>query len=238
LNKNINNSIFDPSTAPEYIKARLKESYDAMADTYGARFTRDDGSVSVRLSYIGKMIEQLSASGVIEANVLELGCGSGIPATKFLLQNTKPKFRVTGNDLSTTQIRLARENLASFADRTTFLEGDMLALDFSDSTFDAVTGFYSVIHLPRQEQTQLMKKIASWLKPGGYFLANFSGEETEKAEIDKWLNHEKGWMFWSGWGKDGSLEIVEEAGLEVLTGEVLEDVGDSTFLWVLAKKSL
>jgi ubiquinone/menaquinone biosynthesis C-methylase UbiE len=219
------------------MKARLKESYDAMADTYGNRFTKEDVSVSVRLGYTKKMIEQLAASGVTEANVLELGCGSGIPATKFLLENEKPKFRVTGNDLSTTQIKLARENLASFEDRTTLIEGDMLALDFPDSTFDAVTGFYSVIHLPREEQTQLMKKIAAWLKPGGYFLANFSGEDMEKAEMDKWLNHEKGWMFWSGWGKEGSLKIVQEAGLEVLIGEVLEDVGDATFLWVLAKKS-
>jgi hypothetical protein len=30
---------------------------------------------------------------------------------------------------------------------------------------------------------------------------------------------------------------VKDVGLEVLIGEVLEDVGDSTFLWVLAKKS-
>ncbi|KAH3919130.1 hypothetical protein HBI56_100290 [Parastagonospora nodorum] len=74
----------------------------------------------------------------------------------------------------------------------------MLALDFPDSAFDAVTGFQSIIHLPREEQTQLMKKIAGWLKPGGYFLANFSAVELEKLEVDRWLDHEKGWMFWSG----------------------------------------
>lgn len=54
-----------------------------------------------------------------------------------MLQNEKPKFRVTGNDLSTVQTKLARENLATFKDRTTLIEGDMLALDFLDSTFDA-----------------------------------------------------------------------------------------------------
>jgi len=105
------------------------------------------------------MIEHLNASEATEANDLKLGCGPGVPATKFILRNENPKFRVTGNDLSTMQINLARENLASFTDRTTPIEGDILVHDFADSTFDAVTGFYSVIHLPREVQTQLLKKI-------------------------------------------------------------------------------
>lgn len=225
----------DVSAVPENLKARLKESYDAMAETYAARFTKEDDPV--RLGYIRHLIEQLNTSGTNEASVLELGCGTGIPATKFMLQNDKPRFHVTGNDLSTTQIKLAHENLAGFKDRLTLAEGDMLSLDFPDSTFDAVTGFYSVIHLPREEQTQLVKKIHAWLKPGGYFLANFSAEDMERAEIQNWLKHEKGWMFWSGWGKDGSLKIVKDVGMEVLIGEVLEEVGDAKFLWVLAKKS-
>lgn len=212
----------------------MKESYDAIAETYAARFTKEDDPV--RLGYIGHLIEQFNISGTREANVLELGCGTGIPATKFMLQNDKPSFRVTGNDLSTTQIKLARENLTGFEGKLTLVEGDMSSLNFPDATFDAVMGFYSVIHLPREEQTQIMKKIYTWLKPGGYFLANFSAEDMERAEIHNWLKHEKGWMFWSGWGKDGSLKIVKDLGLEVLIGEVLEDVGDAMFLWVLAKK--
>jgi hypothetical protein len=80
--------------------------------------------------------------------------------------------------------------------------------------------------------------IAGWLKPGGYFLANFAADELEKLEVDKWLDHEKGWMFWSGWGKDGTLKMVKDAGLEVLVEEVVEEVGDATFLWVLARKAL
>ncbi|KAH5332324.1 hypothetical protein HBI23_071780 [Parastagonospora nodorum] len=74
----------------------------------------------------------------------------------------------------------------------------MLALDFSNSALDAVTEFNSIMRLPREEQTQLMKKIAGWLEPGGYFLANFSADDLEKLEVDRWLDHEKVWMFWSG----------------------------------------
>jgi ubiquinone/menaquinone biosynthesis C-methylase UbiE len=153
-----------------------------------------------------------------------------------MLDNDTPTFTVIGNDISTAQLNLARSNLAGYEDRVTFVETDMLSLDFPDAAFDIVTGFYSIIHLPREEQIQLMCKIVKWLKPGGYFLANFGAEEMVTHEMDNWLGHEKGWMFWSGWGKEGSLKMVEDVGMEVVLNEVHEEVGDATFLWVLAQK--
>ncbi|KAH7396838.1 methyltransferase domain-containing protein [Phaeosphaeria sp. MPI-PUGE-AT-0046c] len=220
-------------TVPENLKARVKASYDAIADAYAERFTKEDDPV--RLRYIRHLIEHFRKEAT-SVNVLELGCGSGIPATKYMLQNESPKITVTGNDISTAQLKLARSNLAAYKDRVTLLENDMLGLDFPSTTFDAVTGFYSIIHLPREEQTQLMKKVFAWLKPGGYFLANFAVEEAATHEIKDWMQHEKGWMFWSGWGTEGSLKMVEELGMEVLLQEELEEVADATFLWILARK--
>jgi ubiquinone/menaquinone biosynthesis C-methylase UbiE len=228
-------SMSNAPIVPDNLKARMKESYDAIAEQYASKFTKADDPV--RLNYIRHLFKHVKASGKGVVNVLELGCGSGIPATKFMLRNDQPTFHVIGNDISSAQLDYARSNLAEFGGRVTLVEGDMLSLEFPDATFDAVTGFYSVIHLPREEQTQLMRKIAAWLKPDGLFLANFGVEERATIEDDRWLAHEKGWMFWSGWGKEGSLKMVEEAGLQVLLKEVLEDVGDATFLWVLAKKS-
>lgn len=118
----------------------------------------------------------------------------------------------------------------------TLVESDMLSLSFPPASFDAVTGFYSIIHLPREEQTQLMAKIAEWVKPGGYLLANFSIVAASTSEEDKWLGHEKGWMFWSSWGEERSVEMVEKAGFEVEVREVKQADGDSTFVWVLARK--
>jgi ubiquinone/menaquinone biosynthesis C-methylase UbiE len=205
-----------------------------MAETYATHFTTDDDPA--RLGYIQHLIEHMKNSGRSAVDVLELGCGAGIPATKFMLRNKEPSFRVTGNDLSSTQLNQARSNLAGFEDRLKLVEGDMLSLSFPDSTFDAVTGFYSIIHLPRQEQTELMHKIFAWLKPGGLFLSNFSAEELPASETDNWLGHEKGWMFWSGWGEKASLKMVEDVGLKVLIKELHQAVGDAKFVWVLAKK--
>ena len=74
----------------------------------------------------------------------------------------------------------------------------MLALDFTPAAFDAVVGMYSIIHLPRAEQVEMLRKIVTWLKPGGWLLANFAAEEMAGTEISNWLEEEKGWMFCSG----------------------------------------
>ena len=217
----------------------MKASYDAIADTYNAEFTKPNDTL--RLDYLDRLLTKLQQSSSCSDNntvrVLELGCGAGVPATKFLLKRPNPVFHVTGNDISTTQLDLARTHLSAYEDRLTLVQGDMLGLDFAPASFDAVTGFYSIIHLPRDEQTLLMAKIAAWLKPGGYLLANFLVMTIETLQMEKWLGHEKGWMFWSGWGEEKSVEMVEKAGFEVEVREVKQAEGDAPFVWVLARKA-
>jgi SAM-dependent methyltransferase len=168
--------------------------------------------------------------------VLELGCGHGLPVTQKLLSH--PNFSVIANDLSSAQLALARTNLQPDPpSRLTLLEGDMLALDFPPASLDAVIAMYSIIHLPRAEQVEMLGKIVTWLKPGGWVLANFAAVELEGREVQNWLKEEKGWMFWSSWGSEGTLEKVREVGLEVVVQETVEDVVDVAFLWILARKS-
>jgi SAM-dependent methyltransferase len=212
----------------------MKASYDAIAEKYNKEFYKVDDPL--RKDYLGRLVAHLQSNGNDTAKVLELGCGAGVPATKFLLDIEKPLFNITGNDISTAQLDLARSNLAQYTDRLTLVENDMLALSFPAATFDAITGFYSIIHLPREEQTQLMGKIAEWLKPGGYFLANFSVRDLGTLTEERWLGHEEGWMYWSSWGEKKNVEMVENVGLEVLVKEVKQAVDDTTFVWVLAKK--
>ena len=217
----------------------MKASYDAIAETYSAIYTDVDDPI--RRDYLGRLVARLRSEGGgggggDTAKVLELGCGAGIPATKFLLETEKPLFHMTGNDISTAQLELAKSNLAKYTDRLALVEGDMLALEFPPASLDAVTGFYSIVHLPREEQTQLMGKIFEWLRPGGYFLANFSILTTSNHEEQKWLGHEKGWMFWAGWGEEKSVEMVENAGLKVEVKEVKQAENDSAYVWVLARK--
>ncbi len=221
----------------EDLKARLKASYDAIAPKYN-EWTIPH--YRHRLEYLDKLLCLLPLSDPSKSvHVLELGCGCGLPVTQKLL--SYPNISVTANDLSGKQIELAKSNLlgnphndATVA-RLMLNEGDMTALSFPKSSFDAVLAFYSIIHLPRTEQKELIRNIASWLKPGGYFLANFAVDEMESLVVDQWLD-ERGWMFWSSWGEKGTLELMKEIGLEVVTREVEHDAVDASFLWIIAKR--
>ena len=227
---------YEETSVPEDLKARLKTSYDAIAEPYN-KWTEEHHEV--RMKYLDKFIAQLPrAEGQEKTRILELGCGAGDPATKILAGI--PGAEVTGNDLSTRQIELARENAKTWnlGDSTVnFVEGDMAdlsVLDFPAGSLDGVVALYSVIHLPREEQSSMLARIAGWLRPGGVLLANFSSGEMEGVVMEKWLD-EKGWMFWSGWGV-GTVEKVEGEGMEVLDKGLEGEGVDVKFLWVVAKK--
>lgn len=224
----------DKSAVPDNLKSRMKESYDTIAKLYATNYTEENEPL--RLGYLKTLLEHVGAASPASANILELGCGSGVPATKFLLENEKPLISVTGNDISTSQLDLARSALAKYDDRLTLVEGDMLSLSFSDGSLDAVTAFYSIIHLPRDEQSKMMAKIHKWLRPGGYFLATFGTQELAVNEQQHWLEHDKGWMFWSSWGEEGSVNMVKDAGMAILVRDVHTDADGGQFVWVLAKK--
>ncbi|KAL2109018.1 hypothetical protein VUR80DRAFT_3056 [Thermomyces stellatus] len=223
---------FTKTQAPAGLKARLKTSYDAIAEMYN-KWTEDHHAV--RLKYLGEFKSRLRTTPPVR--ILELGCGAGVPATRVLAGI--PGAEVVANDLSTRQIALARENAEAWAGGRSvrFVEGDMMdpsVLDFPAGSLDGVVAFYSLIHLPRDEQSEMLARIARWLRPGGVLLANFSADETEGVIMEAWL-HEQGWMFWSGWG-EGTVGRVEGEGMRVLVKELEGEGVDVEFLWVVAEK--
>lgn len=218
------------SKDPENMKARLKDAYDAIAPVY------DKWAIArpaTRLKYLHSLLNILPTPTEARLlSVLELGCGGGVPVAEVLLK--VPHLAYAGNDMSGEQIALAKANVPG-AERGTWLEGDMTQLRFGAGSLDGVLAMFSLIHLPRAEQTQMLGQIHGWLRPGAYMLANFSEEEAETIVMEGWL-HEKGWMYWSGWGADKTLAQVKEAGFEVVESKVEQDDTDAKFLWIIAKK--
>ncbi|KAF2243779.1 hypothetical protein BU26DRAFT_580919 [Trematosphaeria pertusa] len=149
----------DSTAIPSDLKARLKFSYDAITTQYNTQFVTEHDPI--RLDYLSRLLSLLSSTNKEIASVQELGCGAGIPGTRTLPEHAKPNIHVTANNLSSTQVALARENLLSYASKLTLVEGDMMTLSFPSSCLDAVIGFYSIIHLPRAEQTELVKRIGN-----------------------------------------------------------------------------
>jgi SAM-dependent methyltransferase len=161
-------------------------------------------------------------------DALDLGCGTGRHVTAPL---AAAGFRVTGLDLSARSLDVARQELPSVR----FLEGDMAKADFPAGSFDLVTAFYSIIHLPREEHGEVLRRVARWLRPGGGLIASL-GTSCGDAYEEDWLGVP---MYWSSWDHRTNRQLITDAGLEILVDTVettLEDDQPVAFQWVIAYK--
>jgi cyclopropane fatty-acyl-phospholipid synthase-like methyltransferase len=202
----------------------VERGYDHMAEQYLATKDPEDPLALAALEDLASVVPQGAA-------VLDLGCGAGVPATRWLAERG---FAVTGVDVSARQLELARRNVPT----ATFIKADMADLSFSPETFDAVVAFHSIIHVPRTEHPALLRRIHRWLKPGGIFLGTMTVTDYEGRE-DDW----EGWgapMVWSHYDGDANVAMLRETGFELRYAEprTSQGTGDETetWLWVLAGK--
>jgi SAM-dependent methyltransferase len=194
---------------------------DAIAEAYLAWGSRVAGDPRERF------VDDLAARLPDGARVLDLGCGAGVPSTRRLAE----RFDVVGVDVSERQIELARANVPGAA----FVCADLTELRLDEGTFAAVTALYSVSHVPRAEHGALFGRIASWLAPGGLFLASL-GSRDSPDWTGEWLGVP---MFFSSYDADTNRGLVEAAGLLPVLAEVVtmrEPEGEVAFLWLLARK--
>src|SRR5436853_1993549 len=162
------------------------------------------------------------------ADVLELGCGRGVPCTRELAR----RHRVTGVDISAVQVELARHHVPEAG----FVHADAAEVEIAAGSLDAVVALYFFGHLPLYEQPELLRRATGWLRDGGLLLATFgAGERGEEVDED-WLGAP---MYFASLGGESYLPLVRESGLEVLREEVVVQNepghGDVGFRLVLAR---
>ena len=195
-------------------KERLvKKGYDKIAETYQAdRHTFDHSEELTKFAAL------LPKNG----KVLDVGCGAGIPVAKFLAE---AGFEVVGIDFSEKMLKLARKNVP----KATFVRRDMTKMDFIDSSFDGLTAFYSIIHVPREKHSLLLKSFSRILKPDGTMLVCMGPDDWESTEEYYGIR-----MFWSQYSPEKSLQLANDAGFEVIFDKVLER-GKERHYWILAR---
>ena len=106
------------------------------------------------------------------AEILDLGCGTGIPVMKYLLSKG---IQVAGVDASYRMLEIAKNNFPS----EDFILADMRQLSL-DRKFDAVIAWHSFFHLRPEDQPGMFGIFRAHLKPGGVLLFT-SGKEYGEA---------------------------------------------------------
>jgi SAM-dependent methyltransferase len=199
----------------------VAEGYDDAAERYAALESPDAPWPRVRR--LLDLLARLPAS----ADVIDLGCGSGIPALQIMSES----HTVTGVEISRVQAELARRN----APAARIIRGGMSDVSFAPASFDAITAFYVVDHLPRDEHSHLFRRFNDWLRPNGYLLFTVEPYD-EPGEVREWEGVP---MFFSQFDPTTTLDLVADAGFNVISHEVetqLEGSQEVDFLWVLAQR--
>lgn len=154
--------------------------------------------------------------------VLDVGCGAGVPVAKFLVE---AGFEVVGIDFSEKMLKLARKNVP----QGTFVRMNMTKMDFADNSFDGLTAFYSIIHVPREKHSLLFKSFNRILRPDGIMLVCMGPDDWESTEEYYGIR-----MFWSQYNPKKSLQLVNDACFEVISDKILER-GKERHYWILAR---
>jgi SAM-dependent methyltransferase len=203
-------------------KRVVAAGYDSIADRY-LEWAASFHPLAVR------WVENLLRRLPVGSDLLDLGCGRGVPATRALAQ----RHRVTGVDISRAQIERARREVPE----ATFLQGDAATLEWPSASFDAVVSLYMFGHVPRRQQARLLERIGSWLRPGGWLLCTMGIGGSDDVVEDDWLGVP---MFFASFDADTNRGLVRDAGFELVSERIVpqEEPGHGlvSFMWVLARR--
>jgi SAM-dependent methyltransferase len=185
-------------------KELVRRGYDAVSQRYDETY----GAETKYQPWLAALVATLPPG----STVVDLGCGSGVPVARAF---AAAGHRVVGVDFSEGQLGRAR----SLVPGARFVRADLAGVSFPPASLDAVVAFYSIIHVPLDEQPALLGRIGSWLRPGGVFAATM-GHTAWTGTDDDWLGAP---MWWSHADADTNRSWLAGAGLVVEREEYLPE---------------
>ena len=174
--------------------------YDLIADWYAADRTHVRGLPEVQ-AFVAALPPR--------ASVLDVGCGNGVPLTKFLVD---AGFNIMGIDSSSRMLEKFRANLPN----TPVMCSTIQAVELPNNAFDAAILWGMIFHLNHGDQSMAFAKVAAALKAGGRFLFT-SGDRGSKEDdgIEGAPMNGVPFHYWS-LGADGYREALSQVGLRLV----------------------
>lgn len=181
-------------------------------------------SAVARLKFIREVVASIALE---EAEVADLGCGSGMILCDVLA--LKESWRGQGLDISRAAVNYARRlaRHKGIAARARFRTGDIARLPFANCSLDLVIASEVIEHMP--EPSRVISEIARVLRPGGQLILTMPVDSHTPAHIQA-LN-----------GAEDFRSLCERAGLCVKRIEPQWHFGygdDRKHLFALAERSV
>jgi cyclopropane fatty-acyl-phospholipid synthase-like methyltransferase len=212
----------------------MQNAYDQIAEQWHSQI-RGQAYVDHVLRYVDLTIAGLQPGAI----VLDLGCGTGQPVAKYLVEKG---FRVTGVDQSQKMLEIAKLQVPE-AD---FIHSDMIKVQLPTG-FGAVIAWDSIFHVARKHHSEIFDKVAKSLEPGGRFLVSVGGSDPASSAEDQTArdtSDEEGFtsemfghtFFYSGYEPRVTRGLLEAAGFEIEVWEI-DDPSSRGHIAVIARKA-
>jgi len=153
-------------------KKNVFEAYNVIADWFSENRYRG----LMERAYLDSLIKITGK----RANILDLGCGTGVPIMNYLLSQG---MQVMGADASYRMLDIAKRNFPS----VDFIQADMRQLSLSRK-FDAIIAWHSLFHLPPEDQPSMFPIFKSHLHTNGVLLFTSGKEYGETWVINEGTN--------------------------------------------------
>ncbi len=202
----------------------LRDTYDRIAQDWHHDHTADDWWI--------EGTEKFSSFLPEHGSVLDVGCGAGNKA-RFMSDRG---FRVMGIDFSEELLKIARAE-ASAAE---FKNIPMEDLDLIPETFDGVFAQASLLHIPRADAANIVKKMAARINDGGYLYLAVKETREDKPEEGVTRENDYGYdyeRFFSYFTLSELVSYMMNAGLETVWQQRNPNPsGKTVWLQIIGKK--
>jgi cyclopropane fatty-acyl-phospholipid synthase-like methyltransferase len=197
----------------------MPNSYDYIAEQWHSN-SRGQTYVDRVLAYVDLVLEGLQSG----ARVLDLGCGTGNPVAKYIVEKG---FRVVGVDQSEKMLEIAKQEIPE----AEFIQGDMISVQLPDG-FTAAIAWDSIFHIERKHHAAIFHKLAESLAPGGRLLLSVGGSGADEFTSEM-FGHT---FFYSGHKPEVTRKLLVAEGFEIEVWEV-DDPSSRGHIAVIAKKT-
>lgn len=198
--------------------------FDAVGARYDELFPHKDGQIRA-----GELLLDRLPTG---ARVLDVGCGTGVPTARQLVDGG---CAVTGIDISSSMLELARRNVPE----AMFEKRDAVDIEAGWGPYDAVVAFFSLLMLPRQEIVRVLARIREVLVPAGWVAMSMVEGDIDDLSVT-FLGVP---VRVTGWPREELRRTITDAGFAVEVEDVRSyrspspDVAPETQLFLIARRS-
>ena len=158
------------------------------------------------------------------AKLLDVDCGTGVPITRYLIDNG---FQVVGIDQSAGMLTIARRVLPE----AQLIQADICDLELTEH-FAAVIAWDSVFHIERSHHRAIYRKLCRLLEPGGWLLLSAGGSGDQGFTSEMFGQS----FFYSGYDPDETLRLLQGEGFDVEVCEQ-DDPSSRGHIAIVARKN-